>query len=421
MEDEEGRRHAILGGSTAHIWTACTGSVALCRDIPKEAPSESALQGTEGHSIAEIVVEDFLEHKISGSDPGIRSHLTAKSPEMLEAAHSYRDAIWINILEQSITGKAYGLEELVTLDKNLEMYGYVDFWTVFKDDHAKKVLAQVDYKYGYYPVEIKKNPQVAFYLVSMRKELQRSGIDIDYARGAIFQPRKPRGDVYTEVRYTAKQLDAWEKKFFTAAEKIFITKKTSLKVGEHCKFCPAKNGVCPAYAKHIANKSSLALIDPKKALKTLPSPETLPDETIRNIILIKNELISWVKGISSYGVSRNKAGSPIPGLKLVEGATRRKWPSEDSHERIGEKLKETGLEDPYKPPQKILKPISQIETELKKLGVKDGKKFLDPYVTRTNPTLTLVSEEDSRPKVKNALDILQESSDDSYPDSDIEL
>ncbi len=62
--DHKARSHSILGGSSALRWVNCPGSVFYTKDLPPEAPSEAALEGTKAHELAEMALSDYLDHLI---------------------------------------------------------------------------------------------------------------------------------------------------------------------------------------------------------------------------------------------------------------------------------------------------------------------------------------------------------------------
>lgn len=183
------RAHSELGGSGALQWVNCQGSIFLARALPPQEPNESMLLGTEAHELAEMALEDFLNSKIENTDPDIRLHLSDASDEMKEHIDAYVQFVWKELLEESITGKAYGIETPFVLNEELEMFGTVDFWAVYIDDRGKRVGVICDFKYGYHKVEVEKNPQLAFYACALRKFCQDNNKDLDYVVTAIFQPR----------------------------------------------------------------------------------------------------------------------------------------------------------------------------------------------------------------------------------------
>lgn len=398
------RAHAILGGSSAARWTQCTGSLLLGRDMPPGPSSPAADEGTRAHEAAQIVLEDFLLHKLNGSDPEARfKEIKTDDDLMLEYIKDYRDAVWTNGLDQHITGKAFGLEERFVLDAKLDMWGTVDFWAVYISDRGKRVGYICDFKYGYHFVPAERNAQLAFYATAMREEFRRSGKDLDIIRAAIFQPRGSE-PVYRETEFTAKELGTWKKKFYNAAHSLFIAKKPKFKVGDWCGFCPAR-AICKPYAKELQKQASLKLIEPEADLVRFPSPEAIGDEALLKIILHGDSICEFVGKCKSYGINRALAQKPVAGTKLIQGPTRRTW--EEDKDDIISKLKHLGLEDCT---TCKLKGLTVVEKELKRLHKgKDIKEIMAPMITETVPSLMLVSDTDDRERVRGQMDLLGEN------------
>lgn len=392
--DHSVRTHALLGSSSANRWVNCPGSIFYQKELPPQETSEAALEGTEAHEIAEIVLTDFLEHKVSGIDPDIRVTGMNPDPEKLEAAYGYRDAFWMNILKESVTGKAWGLEDRFVLDEGLEMAGISDAWSIYIDDRAKRVGAILDFKYGVHPVSAENNPQLLLLLAAMLSEIRRGGKDLDYMVGAIYQPRAFGKAPYTECRYSVKQIEKWTKKFYKAAQQIFIKKKPVFKVGDWCQFCPAK-GVCTHYGKEISAKSSLALVNPD--IVVLPPVEKLPDETLARLILHQDAIEEFLTAVKRVGVERAKAGKPLPGTKGVYGTSRRKW--RDNEAEVCGIL--TGVDiDPY---TQKLRGITEIEKELSKnYGKDEAKAILAECCDMTEPSIILVPANDPRDSIQSS-------------------
>ena len=384
------RVHAKLSGSTAHRWTNCYGSVALVESLPASPPSDAANRGTFVHEACECHLRSFLNKKITGLD--YPTYSERFDDEANDTAQNYVQVIWDKVLEKSLTGKAWGIEEEICLDEKLEMWGIVDFWCIYIDDRGRRTLAIVDFKNGYHFVEVTKNAQFIFYASSMVSEIRRGGKDLDFIRTAVYQPRIASGEPFREATYSSAQLDKHTKRFFKAARAI-LEGSTKLKCGSWCTFCPAQ-AVCKAYAKDISDKASLALMDKEKI--ELPKIETLSDEAIKKLVLYGSQIEDFVSAVRTHAVNRHLNGAPIEGVKLINGPTRRTW--KEDEEEIAQALIKAGLQEPW---QKKLVTITSAEKKL-------GKETLRDLVTTTKPTLQLVSSDDPRPAIESALDKLGE-------------
>lgn len=394
MTDHSERTHAPLSASGAYRWANCPGSVFLLKDMPPKEPTPKMKGGTLYHEASEIIIEDFLQHKLEGTDPDIRAHLLNYPDEAMELAQITKEVVWSNVLNGFITGKSYCQEDRLVIDEKLGMYGYADLWIIEIDDRAKRCATVVDYKSTYDFIPAAKNPQLAFYLVALRKMLRQHGKDIDYGRGVIVQPKR-KDKPFNDATFTGKQLDTWEKKFYKVAHQVFIKQKPVFKVGSWCQYCEAQ-GKCEVYTKHVQTKTALQLVDADVSL--LPTPQTIPDERLVQILKHEDSLLSFLGAAKAYVFHRHQQGNPIKGLKVVEGSSRRTWIKDDA--AVIESLKSSGIDNPCGEPK--LKGITAIESQLKKLVGKDkAVTLLQPLVTKTVPKLTITGEDDPRPEAKN--------------------
>lgn len=394
----EERTHGLLSGSSAYIWTNCTGSVFLTKDLPEEPPTKDSIKGTECHSTREILLEDHIQHQLHGSDPDIRAHLLTEDDEVLTLAQAAKNLIWNRVFNGHVTGKAYGQEDRFVIDEKLGMYGHVDVWVIEHDDKAKRVLRIHDDKYGGVFVPVKKNVQLAFYAYAAREEIRRLGKDIDYAKVSIAQPKWEK-DPFREDTLTNKQLDAWGKKFFDAAHQIFVKQKPKFKVGTWCTHCKAK-GICPKYQGDLSKKTSLKLIEVNTDM--FPKPEVVPDEVIKNVVLHAGDLTAWLKSCKAYVINRHKEGRPIPGTKIVQNTGKSTWIKTVD---IAESLIAAGIENPYNKPKVI--GITKAKSALSKiLGIEKTTEVMQQLVTKTNPPLQVVGEDDPRVAVKDFVGML---------------
>lgn len=389
--------HSLLGGSSAERWMACPGSAFLAKDLPPMPAGPRAERGTYAHALAERALGSFLLKKLTGEGiPGtVEAVMNEPDQEVAEWVMRYVTLVWHRVLGEFITKKAYGLEDIFTLHEPMDMRGITDFWCVYRDDRAKRFLCIVDFKTGYNRVEAS-SAQLAFYACAAREELIAHGKDIDYARCIVIQPPLGEEEDYQEVKYTAKKLDAWKKKFIKAGEQIYVKQKPKFKVGSWCTYCPAK-AICPIYGKQLAAGSLLGMVDVDEV--KLPQVATLPDAALVQIITSRKRIEAYLKEVSIYALSRIREGKPLPGLKVVEGAAKRTWL--DDEDAVVKDLLDLGLSkaEIY---QTKLKGITAIETLLKNQGMKAGeaKKSLENSVYLKSAALSLVAESDERPAIE---------------------
>lgn len=398
QEAVEAHTHAELAPSKAHIWVNCPGAVFHWRNLPPQTAGEHAIRGTHVHKLCEVSVADFLQHKLTGADPDVRFHLmgTEYTAEEIANAIEYRRVIWEKILNQSVTGKAWGTEERFTFDEQLGMFGTTDFWAVYLDDRAKRAADIVDYKNGFGYVEVKGNLQLLMYACSIRKEIRAAGKDLDYVRASIFQPNAG-GEPFRSVVFTAKNLDTWEKKFYKAAHQIYVKQKPTFKTGAWCKYCPAQ-GVCTKYTQEIEKKTALRIVEPDKVV--LPGVETLTDEQLSAICLHSDRIVEFIDAAKKHAFNRFLSGVPVPGTKVVQPEGRRGWVKDSV--KVRDALVAAGIDQWHQEP----KPITITEAEKLLKAKKLPLNGLSAVIEKGEGKPILVPATDPRPAVANRLDLL---------------
>jgi hypothetical protein len=396
------RPHALLGGSSADRWSNCPGSVALSKTLPDKEVGDAAKEGTFAHEALEVTLNSWLDHKIKGTDYAPCPTLTG---EMREYVLQAVQVLWENVLEGSITDKAYGMETKLVIEKSLDMYGYIDFWCVYIDDKGKRAGIIYDFKYGFHNVQADKNPQLAFYAVALQEALKKKGKPLDYCRGIIYQPRVYAENPLKETKFTTTQLETWKKKFIKAGNEIIVEKKGSYKAGDWCMWCKAQ-AICKTYKANLAKTTSLKLLGEAEPVTGLwPSPDQVSDEEISKIVLHGDAIKKFVDTCREYATGRALDGKPIPNTKLIEGTSRRKWP-ENQEEVIRALAESTGLDEAAFCNFK-LKGITETENIVAATrSKKEAKNLLDQLTEKSIPSIKLVAADDPRPEVSSSRNLL---------------
>lgn len=398
------RSHRILGGSNADRWMNCPGSIFLSKGLPPQIAGARAERGTHAHELAEKAVESMLVYKLTGEPvPGVKEMLDAEpDSELIEWVARYCELIWEKVLKGFVTKKAWGVEDTFTFHDGYDQGGTIDFWSIERDDRAKRALTVVDFKTGYHEVDIK-GAQMPFYVCALREELLAAGKDIDYCRCVVIQPPLGIGEDYKEVTYNVKQLDAWRRKFLKAGEQIFVKQKPKYKTGFWCKWCPAQ-AKCSKYQEELSAGSGLGLTSGKDII--LPDVAQISDENIVRLILIRKKLELLLKNLAVYVISRARSGTPLAGLKVVEGVKKREWIPAD--ETIAEGLAEQfGItkDDLY---SCKIKGLGKVEALLKETGMtaKEAKAAIEPFVQIRPAAISVVGVDDPRPAIESVGDLL---------------
>ena len=355
--------HAKLGASSANRWMNCPGSIQFIAMQPEfflDNSSEYADEGTKAHAIAEALLNKNLTllselegHEIIEVEPEV---------DLQEAVETYTSYI----------NNSLGPVDILHIEQkffiNEEFFGTNDACI---EKIAENTLNVLDYKHGVgVPVEATDNKQLKYYAIGAMTEF---GTNYDKVTLTIVQPRSfhPDGPVRSWDT-TPRKLLEFKDELFEAGE---ATKKKNapLVAGNHCRFCPAL-AVCPAYKTMV--------------MKAANAPG------LADNLLLSEVLPKWKASVRRVAFNAMTKGVKLPGWKLVEGRTNRKWVDKD---KVVEALREAGKTD-----EEIFK---SMEPQLNNLGTIEkmmGKNWVKDYVFKPVGALTVAPESDKRPEFSKA-------------------
>jgi hypothetical protein len=168
--------------------------------------------------------------------------------------------------------------------------------------------------------------------------------------------------------------------------------------GDHCKFCPCAGG-CPQQKKDALAVTKATFTPVGKV--ELPKIEMLSQEQIKRVLDNSDTISSWLKDVEKFVENQLVSGKKFEGYKLVQKRSNRKWRDESTLE---EKLMDFAV-DPH---EKVLKGITQIETELKDtLEKKELEKLMDELTFKPDAGPTLAPISDKRKEYVKAKDVFE--------------
>lgn len=249
VEDFKPPQHAICSASGAERWLNCPGSIALSLPLPQPESSVYAQEGTRAHAHAESLLRAWESNGRKVRDEDIRAVEDSMLPEdradgMLDHVMTYVN-LCLDEVEQFEAPPVVRIEQKLTLDKGMAMFGTADFVCIGERD-GKRIGVIVDLKYGKgKKVQTQENPQLSYYAVALRKSFKKP---IAAVKMRVVQPRI--SEFYSEQWYSEEDLKRWDETLILGAEKalwmVAKAKPLELKVGGWCWFCPAKD-VCQEY------------------------------------------------------------------------------------------------------------------------------------------------------------------------------
>ena len=363
--------HATLSASASHRWLNCPPSVRLTEELP-DSTSDFALEGTDAHELCAYLVEKALGR--NARDP--TENLAFYNDEMQECAEEYRNYV----IEQVEKAKGYSRDPTALVEQRLDFSKWVPegFGTGDCIIVADGLLQVIDYKHGLgVLVDANYNPQMMCYALGAL-EMFDGLYDFDKVTMTIFQPRKHNISTF-EMEKT--ELLEWAENELAPKAELAFKGEGEMQSGNHCQFCKLKN-VCRKRAE-----DNLAL-----AKMEFANPETLDNEDIAEILPKLDLLISWANDIKAYALNQATEGNHIPGYKLVEGRSVRKFSDEAAVSQI---MIEAGF-DPYE------KKLLTITAMTKLLGKKTFNDLLGGLIIKPSGKPTLVPLDDSRQEMNLA-------------------
>lgn len=365
-------KHAKLSPSSAPRWLACPGSVALSEKVEQPEPSIYALEGTAAHRLAELAINKHefdcwwaLGKKVKGVEV---------TEEMIAAIDMYLNHIVDIELESDC--RIFIEEKIVASSVSKSLYGTAD---CIIEDHDEDILHVIDYKHGQgvvvSPVE---NPQLAIYGIGALDLLGRYNfIDICLT---VIQPRsRESAPIETWKIPVTKFYPHWKRKLKDGIKRV-KTHPNEYSTGEHCRWCHAKI-ICPAQQQEAQELAKLEFKEPAELSK----------KKIKHILDSADRVQAFIEEVRRYAHKTINEGGSIPGYKLVQRRSNRKWTSEKD---VIRKLKDRRLKKKIIFNEPKLKSPAQLEKVIGKDKVL--RKFIDKHTTKPDSGLTLVPVSDSR-------------------------
>lgn len=371
------KKHAKLSASGSAMWMNCPGSIQAQEGLPNTS-SPFAEEGTLAHELADMCLKaqvdaEFYIGEIVNAESNGKEISVVVDREMANFIQEYLDYVRSFETENS----QLFTEEKVSFSHIVDNgFGTIDS-AIF--DYDIKVLHIFDLKYGRgIEVSAIDNTQGLLYAAGIKNELGWIGIEKIVIH--IVQPRKYNTSSF-EV--SIEELIKFEE---FAKQKALETAKINAKrvAGEkQCEFCLARF-TCKERDMHF----SRIIINDFKDL-TEDDMDNISNERIKTILDNKNFVIKFLKDIETNAFERLSKGEAIPGYKLVQGISNRKWLPEAENvliEKLGEKA--------------YSKELINITAAEKLLN----KKEVNELTYKPESAIKLVKESDKKEPIKSVID-----------------
>lgn len=373
--------HAKLSSSASKRWLGCPGSVKLSEHYPNGS-SIYADEGTIAHGMAEGMIskDDKLVQKYeveAAKFYGEHPELNGTFLEMKMILQPYVDYVFEEYAEQVHED---GAAQLMT-EERVDLTEYIPggFGTSDVVILRQGRLHIIDLKYGKgVSVSAEDNPQLKLYALGTLARFDML-YDIEDVVMTIYQPRLD--NVSTDT-IKAKDLYAWGEEVIKPGAQLALSEDAPVHAGDWCQFCPARYD-CKERAR-----------DAMELQKYLGQMVLSPEE-IAEILGKIDRLTKFAEDIKDSALTKALDGEEIPGWKVVEGRSIRKYVG--SEEDIVRQCEGAGYDQALLYERKLLT-ITNME---KLMGKKQFAEVLGAYVEKPEGKPTLAPESDKRPAITN--------------------
>ena len=335
MKKHSTRSHALLSASGASRWMHCTPSAKLEDEYGENKTSAYAQEGTLAHELSELYLRKDLLNTISEEEfeEAFENILSNElfNDEMLDVIPIYTDYCADQFISKQTDNELATIEIEQTLDLTEfvpESFGTADCIII-----SDGILEVIDLKYGKgIPVYAEWNNQLMLYgLGALRK--YDTLYEINEVRLTIVQPRINN---ISSWHISVDDLLNWAVTELKPAADLAFSGEGELNAGGWCRFCAVRNKCRKLYEKQL-----------ELAKHEFCEPQLLSDEEIADVVKKAPKLVEWANSIADYAKQKAIHENKIwPGLKLVEGTSRRKWIDEDKAvEAIFERCPELSEDD----------------------------------------------------------------------------
>lgn len=293
--------HCKFAPSAAFRWTNCPGSLALGEYANKLYPKKQNVFAESGSNAHDAIDQALC---LSNTSP-----LDALPEDEQYAAQMYLDYVTEIATKCDVWASEQRLSAKIGDE---EIFGTADFFGI-----AGNTLYVIDYKHGkFHEVEIHENKQLLLYAI-LALEMHQDK-EIDFVHTAIVQPRAETFDPIKEQIYDAPTLlTTWYPVYNNAIKRAKLNPDMCVK-GDWCKWCDAQP-VCPEL-----NKNAFALAKPE-IMDTLAKAN---DAKLASILFHEKAILELFSRAKELMKTRMMNGAKIPGWKLVESRTHKRWKNE---------------------------------------------------------------------------------------------
>ncbi len=420
---KDGSGHSVFSPSASPMWLACPGSLIPNLLEPDEGNDDSAY-GTVAHSLTESWLKTGRapEHLI-GTTQTVDSFEILIDESMMYFVELAVDRCEWEPGEHIIERKVW-FSHLTPIPRQ---GGTLDFAALRKNIGVFK-----DHKFGKSPdgmVIAEENPQLMLYAIGAMN-------DPDFTRYAlhdfVIHITQPRLDHYDEWHTTRKRLIEFSQYVKERAAIAWQFDAPRVPGPKQCRYCKVR-GSCSANAKYqedllnavFQDESGESVDEFEARLKSddfelrMSDIRSLTIEQKARLLPYRKMAEAWWAALQYDLESHAARGENVPGHKVVEGRSKRRFRNEHSAQKY---LRELGLHYEDFIIEKMQTPASVEKLLAAKLKIKQmaARKLLGEHVYKPPGKASLVPLTDRRPAIEDLSSAVFED-ESSNPESDEEL
>ena len=385
-------QHAKYSPSKLPRLLTCPASFALtekCKDkqiIPKESKtSEAAREGTIYHEI----VADILNRDINDYMPFIKVQCEKENVPVeydaiktcVEYARSLFNQASLKKIEHKVTLASIGFKDV---------YGTADLIIEGQDNN---LLYIVDWKFGKGVYVDEESVQLKAYAIGALLDT-KDWYRIKTVKAVIVQPRYVNTEPVRVKTYDVPTLLSWVDRELAPA--IYLADHgLKYQVSSHCRWCPVKFA-CAHHTRSITDKThDMFKMYAKVESSDEALADTVPIEELCQLYEVYISVLSpFMSSLGKHLASQLHQGKDVPGFKLVQGRSIRKWKDIKDLEKF---IKDSmGLELSDISESKLMGPA-----KVEKLVEPDLRKDLSKLIIKPEGKPKMAPNSDYRPAIEN--------------------
>lgn len=405
----DGTGHSIYGASGSPMFLACLGSLIPNVMAPDEAGFDAAW-GTVAHGITELWLRagrppEHLLGKQEFVESGDWGHLIDIDEEMFFHAQRCVDICeWMpgdHLIEEHV--------DYSHITPIPNQGGTLDFAAL-----NPGIAYLRDHKFGNSPENIvyaEENPQLMLYAIGVVRRYHAKYDFKEFVLG-INQPRLDHFDEWTCSMKRLREFEEYARERMAAAWQLDAPRTPGPK---QCRWCKVK-ATCGAYAKVIDDMLSSAFVDETVSAESvatlkqrlegdynvIPAPAAeLSTLHLSKLLPWRSTIESWLASVEHELQTRALRGEKVPGHKIVESRTHRKFRDPEKVKRV---LLDAGLSRDQVITESMVSPNQAQDLLRRKLKLKPAEieELLSGHIFKPPGGATLVPLTDRRQEMVDA-------------------